>query len=85
MARSVGAGKRKNAGKKVTVEESNANLPWVERNFPSDVDELFVHKKKVDEVRQWMTTAVNRRTASIYQVRREQQLQHELTGNGHAY
>jgi hypothetical protein len=31
---------------------------WVERNYPTSTDELFVHKKKVEEVQAWLKGAL---------------------------
>lgn len=40
---------------------------WVDRNLPSNLDELFVHKKKVEEVTSWMkaTMSSNRAVRSV--------------------
>ncbi|ODM95581.1 Cell cycle checkpoint protein RAD17 [Orchesella cincta] len=38
--------------------------PWVEKHLPRSVDDLFVHKKKVEEVTNWMSSFLQSPTAS---------------------
>jgi len=44
---------------------------WVERNYPSTLEDLFAHKKKVEEVQSWLKEALglsgqtHRRVCSI--------------------
>ncbi|CAG7730113.1 unnamed protein product [Allacma fusca] len=44
-----------------TKAQSNEKdcLPWVDRNFPKDLEEHFVHKKKVNDLRVWLQNSLN--------------------------
>ncbi|CAL8129667.1 unnamed protein product [Orchesella dallaii] len=36
-------------------DSTNKFIPWVEKHLPHSADDLFVHKKKVEEVTHWMS------------------------------
>ncbi|QKX53945.1 uncharacterized protein TRUGW13939_01025 [Talaromyces rugulosus] len=45
-----------------TRPEATDRRPWPERYAPSNIEELAVHKKKVADVRSWLTAAFSGRT-----------------------
>jgi len=46
------------------VATKNFN-PWVRKHLPRSVDDLFVHKKKVEEVSSWLTRVLQIRTNKV--------------------
>ena len=45
----------------LAVNQPSDSLPWTEKHAPVNLGELAVHKKKVDEVRQWLDNVRLRR------------------------
>lgn len=37
-------------------------MPWVDKHIPKSLDELFVHKKKVEEMMNWLNKVIKSRT-----------------------
>jgi cell cycle checkpoint protein len=48
-----------------TKPEATDRRPWPERYAPSNIEELAVHKKKVADVRSWLTAAFSGRTRHV--------------------
>lgn len=45
--------------KEKVVQNEDDMRPWAERFAPENLDELVVHKAKVDDVRKWLTEVIN--------------------------
>ncbi|CAL8129669.1 unnamed protein product [Orchesella dallaii] len=43
---------------------SNKFIPWVEKHLPNSADDLFVHKKKLEEVTHWISRVLQSPNAS---------------------